>query len=121
MKIAVIRRAAAPNGSRARMCAFSRPAHDQLPIAAALETGLFDHVIVSTDDDEIAQVAEAAGATAPFRRPPELADDFTGVIPSSPTPCKRCSGSLARAPSLSAPFTPRPSSAPPTSRAAMTH
>lgn len=53
------------------------------PIAAARASGLFDHVIVSTDDDEIAQVAEAAGASAPFRRPADLADDFAparGVI-----------------------------------------
>ena len=53
------------------------------PIAAALETGIFDEVIVSTDDDEIAQVAEVAGAIAPFRRPAHLSDDHSparGVI-----------------------------------------
>lgn len=53
------------------------------PITAALRSGLFDDVIVSTDDDEIAQVAEAAGAIAPFRRPAHLSDDHSparGVI-----------------------------------------
>ena len=46
------------------------------PIAAALATGLFDHVVVSTDDEEIATVARQAGALTPFVRPSELADDF---------------------------------------------
>jgi pseudaminic acid cytidylyltransferase len=46
------------------------------PIAAALEAGLFDEVIVSTDDDEIARIAEGAGALVPFRRPAALADDL---------------------------------------------
>lgn len=45
------------------------------PIGAALESGLFDRVIVSTDDPEIASIAESAGAEAPFVRPPELSDD----------------------------------------------
>ena len=48
-------------------------------IEAALETGLFDRVMVSTDDDEIAAVALAHGAEVPFLRPRELADDHTGT------------------------------------------
>jgi pseudaminic acid cytidylyltransferase len=47
------------------------------PIAAALESRLFTRVVVSTDDPEIAAVAESCGAAVPFLRPPELADDFT--------------------------------------------
>lgn len=47
------------------------------PIAAARASELFDHVIVSTDDDEIAEVARAQGAEVPFMRPTHLADDFT--------------------------------------------
>jgi len=47
------------------------------PIAAARASGLFDHVIVSTDDEEIAEVARAQGAEGPFIRPDHLADDFT--------------------------------------------
>jgi len=50
-------------------------------IEAALESGCFDRVIVSTDDDEIAEVALAHGADVPFRRPAELADDFTPTVP----------------------------------------
>jgi pseudaminic acid cytidylyltransferase len=50
-------------------------------IAAAKQSGCFDRIIVSTDDAEIAQVAEAHGAEAPFVRPPELSDDHTGTIP----------------------------------------
>jgi pseudaminic acid cytidylyltransferase len=46
-------------------------------IETALESEVFDHVIVSTDDEEIAEVAIRYGATVPFRRPAHLADDFT--------------------------------------------
>ncbi|WLG92017.1 pseudaminic acid cytidylyltransferase [Pseudomonas cucumis] len=48
-------------------------------IRTALESNLFDQVIVSTDDDEIAEVARAHGAQVPFMRPAALADDFTGT------------------------------------------
>ena len=49
------------------------------PIATALQSGLFEHVIVSTDDEEIAKVAREHGAEVPFMRPAELADDHTGT------------------------------------------
>ncbi|MFN4089418.1 MAG: pseudaminic acid cytidylyltransferase [Alphaproteobacteria bacterium] len=45
-------------------------------IDAARASGLFDRIVVSTDSDTIAAVAEAAGADVPFRRPAVLADDF---------------------------------------------
>jgi len=48
-------------------------------IRAALASGLFDEVVVSTDDDEIAEVARAHGALVPFRRPANLADHHTGT------------------------------------------
>lgn len=48
-------------------------------IAAAQEADLFDQIVVSTDDEEIASVARASGATTPFLRPREMADDFTGT------------------------------------------
>ncbi|QXI07789.1 pseudaminic acid cytidylyltransferase [Pseudomonas tensinigenes] len=48
-------------------------------IRTALESGLFDQVVVSTDDGEIADVARAHGAQVPFLRPADLADDFTGT------------------------------------------
>lgn len=46
------------------------------PIKAALSSGLFDKVVVSTDDAEIAEVARAAGALVPFMRPENLSDDY---------------------------------------------
>jgi N-acylneuraminate cytidylyltransferase len=49
------------------------------PIEAALAAGIFSRVIVSTDDEEIAEVAGRCGAEAPFRRPVELADDYVGT------------------------------------------
>ncbi len=48
-------------------------------IRTALDSGLFDQVVVSTDDAEIADVARAHGAQVPFMRPAQLADDFTGT------------------------------------------
>ncbi|MBF8748650.1 pseudaminic acid cytidylyltransferase [Pseudomonas monteilii] len=50
-------------------------------IQAALASGCFDKVIVSTEDEEIAAVAKRWGAEIPFKRPLELSDDFTGTIP----------------------------------------
>lgn len=50
-------------------------------IMAALECGLFDKVVVSTDDQEIADVAKEWGAAVPFERPAELADDHTPTVP----------------------------------------
>jgi len=44
-------------------------------IAAARECASVDEVVVSTDDDAIAEAAAAAGARVPFRRPAELASD----------------------------------------------
>lgn len=48
-------------------------------LTAALESGVFDHVHVSTEDDEVASVAAAAGAEPVFRRNPALADDHTPI------------------------------------------
>ena len=45
-------------------------------IGAAIETGCFDRLIVSTDDEEIAEIARQSGAEVPFLRPAELADDY---------------------------------------------
>lgn len=51
-------------------------------IQVALQSGCFDRVIVSTDDNAIAQVALEFGAEVPFVRPAALADDYatTGVV-----------------------------------------
>ena len=50
-------------------------------IGHALQSELFDKVIVSTDDENIADVARAAGAETPFLRPAVLADDLTPTVP----------------------------------------
>jgi N-acylneuraminate cytidylyltransferase len=50
-------------------------------IGTARESGLFDRILVSTDSEEVARVADAWGAEIPFNRPAELADDFTGTNP----------------------------------------
>lgn len=49
-------------------------------IAAAQASGLFDRVVVSTDDAEIMTLARELGAEVPFVRPAELADDHTTTI-----------------------------------------
>ena len=45
-------------------------------IEAAISSNLFDQIIVSTDDQEIAKVAESLGANIPFIRPEKISDDF---------------------------------------------
>ena len=50
-------------------------------IATALQSGLFERVVVSTDDAEIAKISRQAGAQVPFTRPLELADDLTPTVP----------------------------------------
>lgn len=44
-------------------------------IKAAQDSGVFDQILVSTDDVEIAEVARGHGAEVPFLRPDHLADD----------------------------------------------
>jgi N-acylneuraminate cytidylyltransferase len=50
-------------------------------IEAAIRSECFDRIIVSTDDEEVAQVAARSGAETPFRRPAELSSDHAGTIP----------------------------------------
>ncbi len=50
-------------------------------ITAARESGLFDHIVVSTEDAEIAAIARKYGAETPFIRPAALADDYTATVP----------------------------------------
>ncbi|EKD91619.1 MAG: hypothetical protein ACD_29C00465G0003 [uncultured bacterium] len=45
-------------------------------IEAALNSNCFDEVMVSTDDDEIAEISKKYGAKVPFMRSKETADDF---------------------------------------------
>ena len=48
----------------------------QYSIEAALSSGIFDEVMVSTDDEEIAAIARQAGAKVPFMRSSENANDY---------------------------------------------
>ena len=48
-------------------------------IEVALASNLFEKVIVTTDDEQIAKIAKEYGADVPFIRPAELSDDFTGT------------------------------------------
>ena len=45
-------------------------------IKAALDSGIFDEVMVSTDSEEIAEIARAYGAKVPFMRSAKTSDDF---------------------------------------------
>ena len=49
-------------------------------IEAALNAMIFDEVMVSTDDEEIAVIAEACGASVPFMRSKENSDDFSSTV-----------------------------------------
>ena len=50
-------------------------------IEVARSSGLFDHIIVSTDDKQISSISSACGAEIPFNRPAALADDHTPTVP----------------------------------------
>ncbi len=49
------------------------------PIAAALASGLFGRVVVTTDDVEIARISRELGAEVPFMRDAQLSDDHSGT------------------------------------------
>lgn len=82
MKVAIIpARGGSKRVPRKNVKPFCGKAMIAWSIQAAQLSGCFDHIIVSTDDDEIAEVARVHGAQVPFMRPPELSDDHTGTIP----------------------------------------
>lgn len=49
-------------------------------IKAAQDSNIFDKIIVSTDDQEIADIAKSFGAEIPFLRPAKLAEDTTPTV-----------------------------------------
>ncbi|MCF7981566.1 MAG: pseudaminic acid cytidylyltransferase [Pseudomonadales bacterium] len=59
-------------------------------ISAARESDIFDRIIVSTDDEEIADIARKWGAETPFVRPVALADDLTPTVPVVAHAVKSC-------------------------------
>jgi CMP-N,N'-diacetyllegionaminic acid synthase len=48
---------------------------------AALASRVLDRIVLSTDDDQIAEAGRRAGLDVPFMRPPELAADETPMLP----------------------------------------
>jgi len=50
-------------------------------IEAAKNSGMFEQIVVSTDDSEIRDLALQWGAAVPFERPSELANDHAGTVP----------------------------------------
>ena len=50
-------------------------------IEAAIKSNCFERIVCSTDDEEIAAVANKYGAETPFLRPASLCDDYTATIP----------------------------------------
>ena len=82
MKIAVIpARGGSKRIPRKNIRAFAGKPMLAYAIEAAQASALFEHIVVSTDDAEIADIARHLGAELPFMRPPELADDHTGTVP----------------------------------------
>lgn len=61
-------------------------------IQIALQSKLFDHVVVSTDDPEIAEVAVQYGAQVPFLRPAKLANDHASTAAVMQHAAGACSG-----------------------------
>ena len=51
----------------------------QYSIEAAIQSGAFDSVMVSTEDKEIAEISKACGADVPFMRSNETANDYAGT------------------------------------------
>ena len=82
MKIAVIpARGGSKRIPRKNIKAFCGQPMLAWSIDAARLSGCFDRILVSTDDEEIAQVARSYGAEVPFMRPAALSDDHTGTTP----------------------------------------
>ena len=50
-------------------------------IEAAIKSNCFDQILVSTDDDEIAEIAKKYGAKVPFIRPVKLSNDYSNTLP----------------------------------------
>ncbi|WP_293760126.1 pseudaminic acid cytidylyltransferase [uncultured Paraglaciecola sp.] len=59
-------------------------------IDAAIDSGLFNKIIISTDSEEVAEVAKAYGADVPFIRPKELSNDIVGTRPVTNHAIKFC-------------------------------
>ncbi len=61
-------------------------------IDIAKASGIFEHIVVTTDDAEISDLAIRLGAEVPFVRPAELADDYTPTVPVIAHATTACQG-----------------------------
>ena len=59
-------------------------------ISAAIKSKLFDYIVVSTDDTEIASIAKIYGAEIPFIRPKNISDDQTATVPVVAHAIEKC-------------------------------
>lgn len=59
-------------------------------IGAAKKSNMFDHIVVTTDDEEIRQIACQYGAETPFSRPDNLSDDLTPTVPVIAHAVQKC-------------------------------
>lgn len=59
-------------------------------ILAAKSARIFDHIIVSTDDQEILEIANEWGAETPFVRDKKLSDDHTPTVPVINNAIEQC-------------------------------
>lgn len=81
MKIAIIpARGGSKRIPRKNIKAFHGKPMIAYSIEAAIASGCFDQVIVSTDDVEIANVAKEYGAQVPFLRPADISDDYATTM-----------------------------------------
>ena len=81
MKVAIIpARGGSKRIPRKNIKAFHGKPMIAYSIEAALLSGCFDKVIVSTDDVEIAEVSRNHGALVPFLRPTEISDDYSTTM-----------------------------------------
>ncbi len=78
MKIAIIpARGGSKRIKRKNIKAFHGKPIIAWSIEAIKKSNIFEDIIVSTDDKEIAKISESCGASVPFMRPSDLSDDFT--------------------------------------------
>lgn len=96
MKIAVIpARGGSKRIPRKNVKSFAGQPMIAYAIKVAKASGLFDRVLVSTDDKEIAEIAIKNGAEVPFTRPESLADDHTPTVPVIAHAIKECETELS--------------------------
>jgi pseudaminic acid cytidylyltransferase len=91
MKIAVI---PARGGSKRIPRKNIKLFHGKPMIAYAIDvartSNIFDHIVVTTDDKEIAEIAKSCGAEIPFMRPSNISDDITPTVPVISHAIKSC-------------------------------